>query len=473
MLAVISDLHFEEEQSDAIPDPAGVDKDLALARNIPARAFCKVFAELAVTAERTGAKRLDLVLAGDTIDLHRTGYWFERGPHPPELRPYVDCADLRKNPALEAKTLWILERIAAEPAVSKTLEVIRLLAGGSYLVNEDDHASLRPFGVPVTLHFLPGNHDRLTNATENLRRRVRELLGMPASDAPFPHVLTFADPRVLVRHGHEYDRFNFSEDYEEFEPFPETIPEAHYDAPCLGDFITVEVAARLPVLFRAIHGDGVVYGDPVLRQVYLRLLEFDDVRPQAALIPFLLSIPNGPPPDAVWDTLVPVVRQLLDELSESEYLDHWLHWLHLKGVRLLLRSKVWKSGLVLGLLEKHAGTIISSGGGQPAEQVARREAVVRNGKVRFVIAGHTHHPQVALAGRAEVAGQGQLESYFVDTGTWRKRIMLAGDPPFSGRVKALTYATVYASTEDRGHPPISKSESFDYWSGFTNRWESE
>jgi len=42
----------------------------------------------------------------------------------------------------------------------------------------------------------------------------------------------------------------------------------------------------------------------------------------------------------------------------------------------------------------------------------------------------------------------------------------------SGRVKALTYVTVYASGEDQGKPPEQKKESFDFWSGYTQRWEA-
>jgi hypothetical protein len=38
-----------------------------------------------------------------------------------------------------------------------------------------------------------------------------------------------------------------------------------------------------------------------------------------------------------------------------------------------------------------------------------------------------------------------------------------------GSAKALTYVMVYASSEDRSGA-ASKNESFDYWSGFTERW---
>jgi UDP-2,3-diacylglucosamine pyrophosphatase LpxH len=449
MLTVISDLHFEEEDSDII---RGGGKELGLQRNVPARAFGKVFSTLAQLADQNGAKQLDLVLAGDIFDLQRTSLWF-RG----SLRPYV--SNLKVDGACQDAILKILDAIEKEPEVKKTLELLQLLGQGRYRQHVEEPGSERAFSVPVVLHYVPGNHDRLLNSTPTIRSRVRSLLGTAPAEDRFPHTITFGDPRVLVRHGHEYDRYNFSEDYEGFNPFPETIPEEHYDNPAFGDFITLEVATALPRLFREEYGDARILADPVLQKVYVRLLEFDDVRPQSALVDFLLHVPDGPGEDQVWDLLRPVVTKLLDRIYDHEYLRSWLHWLGYDVIAFLLKTKFWHVNFALDVLKEHASSIGSTKG-PGCVAIAGHESELPG--LRFVIAGHTHEPQVALIG--------PNDQYYVDTGTWRHRVLFNGQQ--SGRVKALTYVTVYASGEDQGKPPVQKKESFDFWSGYTQRWEA-
>jgi len=169
----------------------------------------------------------------------------------------------------------ITRQFTAEPTALQAFQ--RLGKDQSYLVDPDDPASETSFPVEVGIHYLPGNHDRLANATDRIRARVRELLGLSAQRGQFPHELRFQDPAVLIRHGHEYDRYNFSVDHRHQPPvLPGSFPAVEYDDPTLGDFTTVEVALQLAVLFRQHYDD--ICSDPVKAQVYQRLLEFDDVR---------------------------------------------------------------------------------------------------------------------------------------------------------------------------------------------------
>jgi UDP-2,3-diacylglucosamine pyrophosphatase LpxH len=450
MLAVISDLHFEEEKSDVIP---GGPEPIGRQRNVLARAFVRVLRDLAELVEHNNAARLDVVLAGDIFDMHRTTLWFQGNP-----RPYVSNATV--DGACEQTILRILDAIAEEPEVKKTLELLKLLGQGKYRDNMDDPASTRPFGVPVEVHYIPGNHDRLLNSTRTIRSRVRSLLGMTPGEDRFRNSIPFTDPRVLVRHGHEYDRYNFSKDYEGFDPFPATIPDADYDNPTFGDFITLEVATALPRLFRdEYERDGRIFDDPVLQQVYLRLLDFDDVRPQSALLDFLLHIPNGPGEDEVWHLLRPVVKTLLDRIYDHEYLRQWLHELHHGMYAFLLKTRFWHANFALDLLKRYASDI-GSPKGPGCVTVASHESALPG--LRFVVAGHTHEPQVALIG--------PKNQYYVDTGTWRLRVLYRKHE--TGPIKAQTYVTVYAASEDRGTPPETKNESFDFWSGYTQRWSA-
>jgi UDP-2,3-diacylglucosamine pyrophosphatase LpxH len=461
MLVIISDLHFEEEESDAAPGLAGAPA-INLRRNLPGIAFEQLIANVAGEAAQNGAKRLDFILAGDVFDLHRTQLWFKGGDG---LWPYVNSNDLLGSPALEQKVLGIIDAIAREPDVRRSLQAFRQLAGGTYIVDPDDPSKGEAkFSIPVALHYIPGNHDRLANATPAIRTKVRELLGLPQSEEAFAHQLVFGDPRVLVRHGHEYDRTNFSHDYTN-KNIPELVPDAQYAAPAVGDFVTVQIASRLPNLFAARYGKAMPH-DAGLQTLYLRLLEFDDVRPQSLLVEFVIKSPGpGLGKKQIWKMLSPVLIDLLNEISEPDMLQALkrlkVSWFH----RCLLASRVWKL-IGLPLLLVRLLVILSAGNAIP-EQSAAREKMVEEGRVRFVIAGHTHNPHVA-----HLRTTNAIEQYYLDTGTWRNRLFPAQDDSTFARLKSLTYVIVYRSDEDHGHrtPHAPKQESFDYWTGFSQRW---
>jgi UDP-2,3-diacylglucosamine pyrophosphatase LpxH len=470
VLVVISDLHFEEEKTDTISCPHR--DPVIFRRNIQGRAYTQFIAKLASEAKRNGAMRLDMVLAGDIFDLNRTSMWFD--PAASDVRPYASCNQV--NVQLEEKVLRILEAIAAETEVNTALQALqRLGKNQSYLADPDDPASETAFPVEVEIHYLPGNHDRLANATDRIRARVQDLLGLPARQGKFPHELRFADPAVLIRHGHEYDRYNFSADHRNRPPvFPGSFPAMEYDEPTLGDFITVEVAVQLAVLFRQHCED--ISSDPVKVQLYQRLLEFDDVRPQSAIVDFLLQMPERRiSPEQVWALLDPIVHVLLEKIHDSEFLRGWLDKLNdawhldiMDAVKLVLAQDwlIEHLTLPLDLVRKTAALVGKGGTGDPPQAYAAREATVRSGDVRFVVAGHTHNPATELISVAK-----NSDRYYLDTGTWRNRVLSTPDRSAFGRLKALTYAVIYSSREDLGDILAGpKLESLDYWSGFTQRW---
>jgi UDP-2,3-diacylglucosamine pyrophosphatase LpxH len=371
MLVVISDLHFEEEKSDWIE---GVQLG-PLHRNLGGAAFSRVFSRLVEEARRNQAKSLDLVLAGDIFDLHRTQLWFEGDG---DLKPYVPCSQVTVGSRIEAKILEILKAIAAEPDVSASLAELETLA-------------TTEIGIPIRISFVLGNHDRLANATPRIRARVRELLSMAPSEDPFRNWLVFEDPPVLVRHGHEYDPINFSLDFRG-QPVPIDIDPRAYGEPTAGDFITVHVAALLPRLFRTVH-EKELPGSQLLTLLYRRLLEFDDVRPQAALLDYLLDTQGlGVDEHKAWDAVRPVADRLLDVVSSDPFLEGRSR-LFKAAWQLLLLGRSLGSWLPLGLVKTLARRAGKPGDGP--EVFAARETLVREGRVRFVVAGHTHQPQVA------------------------------------------------------------------------------
>lgn len=470
MLVVISDLHFEEEAANQIPGD-GTHEGVVFHRNLSARPYRVFIQRLARDAARNRARRLDLVLAGDIFDLHRTGLWFWENPT--GARPYVSTADVASP--LEAMILRILQGITTEQGVKDVLAALRLLAQGRYL---DDAGNERPFPVPVQLHYLPGNHDRMANATPAIRRAVREALGLPAGDDPFPHVLSFPAEQAMVRHGHEYDFTNFATDHRETAEFPLHLPTAQYQEAPFGDFATVDVASRLPFMFRRHYGDGRILADETLRALYLRLLEFDDLRPLTAILNYFLH--GGATmidPEVAWRAIQDVVIDWLEELHDDPFLHTWLDRFDKKGfpdaidaVQAVLSLKAWRwTGTVpLSLAQSIANFALRSSQRRPgAETFAARESTIRNGRHLFVIAGHTHRPKVEL-----VAHDARGERYYLDTGTWRNRVPATPDFDGFGRLKALTYVLIYGPEEDRGTVAVGdiKVASFDFWTGFTQGW---
>lgn len=459
MIVVISDLHFEEEASDVIPGRNG-HPDLVFRRNLDPRAYRHFVSQMAEQVERRRIKNFDLVIAGDLFDFNRTVLWFRDA-----LRPYVALSDV--NEELENKILYILEAIAAEPPVKEALEAFRLLANGRY---RNDKGKEVDFPAKrIRIHYLTGNHDRLSNATSRVRQRIRELVGL-SGNKEFLHYFLQKDPPALVRHGHEYDRNNFLIDIEKCASIPLELPEEAYSEANFGDFITIDVAVRLPYLFRRKYGDEQVLADPLMSGVYQRLLQFDDVRPQSALLDYMLdSSGSDYSAEEAWERLVPVIQDLLEEVHDHPFFRHWLSkrarpWApaELEAARGLLKLGGWRNRMAREAARKIAHFMM--GGDTPGpELLVEREELLQKKEIRLVVAGHTHNPQTCL-----VASDTESDRFYIDTGTWRNRIPSTPDERTFGRLKALTYLMLFPSDEDRSGSTLG---AFDYWSGYTRHWD--
>lgn len=466
MIVVISDLHFEEEASDVVPGRGGR-PDVIFRRNLNPRAYRNFIAQMAEQVERRKITEFQLVIAGDLFDFSRTTLWFSD-----ELRPYVSTAKLDEQ--LEQKALRILDATAKESSVKEALEVFQLLAKGRYRIAETAGSEERDFPADrIEILYFPGNHDRLSNATPAIRKRMRELLGLTGS-AEFPHYFLADDPAVLIRHGQEYDSNNFAIDLEKSESIPLDVPETAYSDANFGDFITIDVAVRLPYLFRRKYGDQAILDDPIMAKLYERLLQFDDVRPQSALFDYLLDDSAGDySADEAWDRLVPVIQDILDEIHGQEFFRGWLArrakpWApaELEAARGLLKLGGWHNRASREAARKIAHFMMGGDTARP-ELVAQREKVLQEKKVRLVIAGHTHNPEVCLVG-----SDPEADRFYINTGTWRSRIPAGSDERTFGRIKALTYVMLFSSAEDRrlGNKTVG---TFDYWTGYTQHFDDE
>jgi hypothetical protein len=195
------------------------------------------------------------------------------------------------------------------------------------------------------------------------------------------------------------------------------------------------------------------------RLIYRRLLEFDDLRPQSALIAFLEAETDG---DKAWKFLSPVISEIVDAALKSSFLRDRLGRWKIYGAKIL--KHVLSPKDLFSLLMKFAD---SSSGTEPW-QFAKREPTLADANYRYVVSGHTHNPDIEfLSSRKN--GQHEQETFFFDTGTWRQQIRKCCDGQTFSKAKALTYVVFYRPDEDPAKGPGVKGYSFDYWSGFTKK----
>lgn len=445
MLVVLSDLHFSEAQSTRVGD-------LTFNRNLPADIYQSYLSEINLIAVSNQIRQVDLVLAGDIFEINRSALWFE-GPQ----RPYVDNQEVEPGSPWETKSLQILDAIAAEDKVRETLLLFRSIQ--------------ERFDVEVRVHYIPGNHDRLINATPALRMKARELLGTVGGDLLFDHQFIYRDqegnPFCLTRHGHEYDPMNFSADTHALEVIPTEFSEEVYGNAPLGDITTIEFGAALPYYFVDRYGADRILGDPILMALYQRLMDFDDVRPTSALLAYLFSTP-GVPKKQTWEFMRPCFTRTINALSQIDRIHKELgeaasikksQRVLLEGV---LNSDLLKNGIPYWTVKQLMKQVSKKIKLNSQAKWAKREALIqdKNSGCKCVIGGHTHMPEVSLVS----AKQGD-EQYYINTGTWRNMVPATKDFKAFGKLNATTKVLVFRPDE----LPTSQESpkwSFHYLSGF-------
>lgn len=445
MLAVLSDLHFSEAQSTRIGD-------LIFNKNLPPEIYEAYLNEINQIAVSNQIPHVDFVLAGDIFEINRSALWFD-GPH----RPYMNNREVEPGSALEAKTLQILDAIAAEDKVKETLLLFRSIK--------------ERIDVNVQVHYILGNHDRLLNATPALRSKARSLLGLGSSEVSLDHQFIYRDGDgksfCLVRHGHEYDPMNFSLDTHALDVIPTDFPEEVYGNAPLGDITTIEFGAALPFFFVEHYGEDRILSNPILMALYQRLMAFDDVRPTSALLSYLFSTP-GVPKKQTWEFMQPCFTRTINSLSNIDrvYKEIGETASIKKSQRLLLEgvlnSDIMKNGIPYWTVRQLMKQVSKKIKLKSQAKWAKREALIQDPETgcKCVIGGHTHMPEVSLLS----ARQGD-EHYYINTGTWRNVVPATKDFKNFGKLNATTKVLVFHAGEVPAQDGVPQW-SFQYISGF-------
>ena len=431
MIIVLSDLHFAEAQSTQVGS-------LRFNRNIPSEVYEAYFAEINTFAKANGVKFIDLVLAGDIFEISRSGLWLEG-----EERPFIDNDDIVSGSAVEKVILRIIDAIAQEEYVDETLALFRRID--------------TCFDCSIHVEFILGNHDRLLNATPAIRTRIRELLGLPGGDALFNHILILPDmdgqPFCLIRHGHEYDPANFSVNTDRLAVIPTVFPHEAYQATCLGDITSIEFGAALPYLFLKQYGEEAILNNKKLNTLYRRLIDFDDVRPNTALLSFLFSTP-GVKKRKTWDLMKPCFEHIIRDLGRNKRFRQ-----EIKKSAVLAG---WKKVLLFGLLDLGIFDLIGTYWvvkrlmKMVSKQIkldsqvkwAEKEELIQDRKstLKCVVSGHTHTPETAL-----ISAKRGVERYYLNSGTWRNVVPATPDYLEFGHLKSTAKIFIFRPHEKNGN----------------------
>ncbi|MBI2948652.1 MAG: hypothetical protein HYY23_13495 [Verrucomicrobia bacterium] len=182
MLAIISDLHL---------------CDATASDNVNPDAFEKILLPTLIGhAKPRGAEEIRLVLLGDIYDLVRTSQWFKDkatgAAVPPAERPWngqIDPATgMNRNlKKIEARFRRILKN---------TLDTAPHLP---QIAKE----AARTTGLPTTVHYVIGNHDRALHNFPSLQKMIQDAFAPVAVE--FSRSVHWLEYGTHARHGHEWD----------------------------------------------------------------------------------------------------------------------------------------------------------------------------------------------------------------------------------------------------------------------------
>ena len=441
MLIVMSDLHFADSGSYNL-------NGRRYNHNLPSEVYSSFFNEISDFIGDCDVDSIDLVLAGDIFEITRSALW-----HDGQLRPYLHNDEIVEGSQAEAMVLRVMDAITEDERVDATLGIFRRLSDF--------------YQKPVNIHFVPGNHDRLANSSQAVRNRVQSILGLETSGSFFENqYLHYSDdkPLILVRHGHEYDHSNFSVDLRTWPEIPLYIDKPYYDKPVLGDIVTVEIASKLPLLFRNYYGDESILAMDDLLTLYKRLIDFDNVRPSNALVNFLFTTPGLSKRD-VWRLIEPVMLKLLDDLAVSPDIGSSLiNFGKLSGasaatLRSVLRTRMWRHGLPFWVMKTLLNPVFKTSKISNNLDVIMREECIKkdNSPIMCVVSGHTHNARVDL-----VKVENGIEKYHINSGTFRNVITTTPSMGKFGRLRSKARVMIFNPNEQNPEYNRQTGWSFDF-----------
>ncbi|MBP8625629.1 MAG: metallophosphoesterase [Syntrophorhabdaceae bacterium] len=385
MLVVISDLHLS---------------DGTATNNLSPRAF-KHFHNLIKRAIRENTKEIIIVFAGDTFDLLRSEYWMTVQD---DEKPWATDNNIDKN-KIKTHLMNIFKNIL--DVNSESIDIIR---------------QTDKFFYPIPVHriLILGNHDRMLGDLDGFPDILSEAIGDIHIEKEGYKNIEYG---VAVRHGHQYDEYNFE---------PDGIP--------IGDVSTTELFVRLPFEIKQEF--------PLLED---ELKSIEDIRPQWRIFDYLSSAYQK-------NKIKPYIEKAVDRTVESflsiPFVKHWIKKhdtiLHPLDIADRFKYMLYLSKFIsIERAERFLKVFSYFEINEP-----RYEEMAASYDSLYTVFGHTHSERISF-----LSENNGLHRYYINTGTWRERIIASKDGNFS-RYKSMTYATFYKK-EERG----TDFPSFELWNG--------
>jgi UDP-2,3-diacylglucosamine pyrophosphatase LpxH len=421
MLVVISDLHF-------VDGTAGE-------QDVPWQAFENVFlSDIAELAEHNNAKEIKLLLLGDVIDLLRTRKWLETDT---EDRPWgknglkdIKEFDPQKGSKTEKHCCWILEGI-----IERNKKTFQLLRGFKktfeYYFNDKDK---------VQIIYVPGNHDRLVNFYPSIRDTVTKVLGLtindktvngfPGNNWRFRNAFEDKEYGVFARHGHEFDELNY-------ESRDKDSLEGHYQVP-IGDVVTTEFAVRIADLLLPVVEELPTSDKDEMKQF---IYGIDNIRPWTSIPGYLLTKFKK-----YREMRKPVACALCKTFKNVLKIRFARRWFLSHPLRVISDL----CHCVIGALRP---TFLVTSSKDLYAKAANKDYAEKKETFPFVLYGHTHSEN-----QVPINHDKGIDSFYINTGTWRSRIEPTLDQEEYVSLKTMTYTIFYAADE-------RPSKCFDIWTG--------
>jgi len=464
MLVVISDLHL-------VDGTAG-------GNNLHLRAFEQVFlCDIQSLVTDNKAEEVKIVLLGDTIDLLRSAKWFKDG-FPEADRPWG------QNGLDDLNKLELPRGYNSSSNMSNTehkcMEILLEIIKQNYKIFKFFRNIKRVFPTvkenKVELIYVPGNHDRLVNCYPSLRKKVAQVLGLTIGgtavttgrnrnwDWCFLDHFNAEKYGVFAHHGHKYDKWNYGGSHDE-------VP--------IGDVITTEIVARIPRVFCdemktglldmdfAGPEDRLATEEKIDAEIAVLTEEIDNIRPWTSIFLYLRrksrKFKNFEKHGQGYSqALNRTLCKVFSDFWKIPFVKNWTKQPHNLGI------------VCCGLLEV-AGEWIASWRGLVPDPYKDRYAKdaqrdhnesKQSNNAPFVLYGHTHTPvQVPLC---HDRTKSDPDSIYINTGTWRPRIIQTADGQEYVNLKTMTFVVFYGPEEDC----LDKKDgtrSFDVWTG----WQSK
>lgn len=394
MLVVISDLHLTDESCGSTVKEGAFRTFVELLRTR---------VEAACWADGPGGpvfrpiEGCDVVLLGDILDLLRSTVWEGDGAPKPWWAP----------DKLLAPTEQVVDRVLAANAAG--LAHWRDLGGQLLIPPDGPNTCSEPVPIPLRFHYLVGNHDWPLHLPgpgwDALRRKVCAALGLSNDPAqPFPHELdelpALADlchrHRVWLRHGDIFDPLNFSREH----------GRAHSSA---GDAVVIDIVNSFPR--RVQHALDLADDHPIA----LAFHDTDNLRPLVYLPAYVQYVANTYATPAQRAEILKVWYAAGEPFLDNRFVQA-MNRPGLDTVSLLRLFLRLQRQLPIMTLDSVARLYWRFNGPDSYARHAHREPLLRDGKVDFIVYGHTHHAeQVPLRD-----GGPQQEQRYFNTGTWRR-----------------------------------------------------